>query len=71
MARVNHPSERSAFEALTEALDHYKRGEADLRTAAQQAGLEEFAFLEEAQALPDPVAKGLGNDLPVFIRDRK
>lgn len=73
--RADHPdgAERAAFNALAAALDHYRRGEADLKSAAEEAGLEEWDFLETAQALPDPVApaKGLGPDLPTFIRERR
>lgn len=71
MARATDLAERSSFKALSEALMLYQRGEADLGTAAAEAGLEEWDLLEEAQSLPDPIAKGLGTDLPVFIRDRR
>ena len=71
MSSDDRPEDTAAFAALSRALAHYKRGEQDLRSAADEAGLPEWRFLEEAHALPDPIAAGMDAGLPTFIRDRR
>lgn len=71
MTHATDPKDEVSFEALARALAQFRKGETDLGSAARDAGLEEWAFLEEAQALPEPTAAGAHSDLPVFIRDKR
>lgn len=60
----------AGFRTLRKALEHYRRGEGDLKSCATEAGLPEWDFLTEVHATPDPVAKECAADLPTFVRDR-
>lgn len=71
--RTQPDEEVGTFKALAAALEQYRRGKADLAHAAEEAGLDEWDLLQEAQAMPDPMApaKGVGPDLPTFVRERR
>ncbi|MBW3582377.1 MAG: UPF0175 family protein [Euryarchaeota archaeon] len=70
MAHTHRVDDPNRITALDRALMLYRRGRADVEEAAQLAGLEEWAFLEEAKAVPPTIQELDDHGLQPFIRPR-